>query len=533
MLAELTMSKLQITDTTLRDAHQSLLATRMRTEDMLPICEEIDKVGYWSLEMFGGATFDSMMRYLDEDPWERVEKLREVMPNSKFQMLLRASNVVGYHIYPDDVLEAFVVEAVKAGIDVFRIFDALNDLRNMRAAMDFVNREGGHVQASFCYTLSPYHSNDKFVEKANDLYSMGADSICIKDMAGLISPKNAYELVTLLKDDLDIPIQLHSHSTSGMASMAYLKAAEAGVDVIDCAISPLSMRTSQPAVESMVEALKGTPRDTGLDIKLLSKIADYFREIWGNYQQFEGSLKGVNPQVLEFQIPGGMLSNLDNQLREQGALDRYDEVLKEVPKVRAELGYPPLVTPSSQIVGTQATLNVITGERYKVIPHEVKQYIRGYYGRPPAEIDPEIQMKAIGDEEPLDCRPADMFEPGLPKAKEALKDIPHEPRDEVSYALFPQYALEFLKRKAQRKSQGDMTPELEAALISAVLYSARTEPRARSRGEAGDAWGLNGRVNLMESRAAASGLSSWGSSKSAWSAFGRKRVMKSRTRGEF
>ncbi|MFO7837017.1 MAG: pyruvate carboxylase subunit B [Candidatus Thorarchaeota archaeon] len=526
------MSKLQITDTTLRDAHQSLLATRMRTEDMLPICEEIDKVGYWSLEMFGGATFDSMMRYLDEDPWERVEKLREVMPNSKFQMLLRASNVVGYHIYPDDVLEAFVIEAVDVGIDIFRIFDALNDLRNMRAAMDFVNREGGHVQASFCYTLSPYHNNDKFVEMAKDLYSMGADSICIKDMAGLISPKNAYELVTLLKDDLDIPIQLHSHSTSGMASMAYLKAAEAGVDVVDCAISPLSMRTSQPAVESIVEALKGTPRDTGLDIKLLSKIADYFREIWGKYKQYEGSLKGVNPQVLQFQIPGGMLSNLDNQLREQGALDRYDEVLEEVPKVRAELGYPPLVTPSSQIVGTQATLNIITGERYKVIPHEVKQYIRGYYGRPPAEIDSEIQQKAIADEEPLDCRPADKLEPGLPKAKEALKDIPHEPRDEVSYSLFPQYALEFLKRNAQRKARGDMSPELEAALISAVLYSSRTGPGTNSRRGTGESWGIEGRADLMESRASALTSRSWSSTKSPWSAYGRKRMMESRKRSD-
>ena len=414
------MTKLLITDTTLRDAHQSLVATRMKTEDMLPICELIDKVGFHSLEMFGGATFDSMMRFLDEDPWERVEKLREMMPKTKFQMLLRAQNIVSYRHYADDVLLAFVAEAAKAGIDIFRIFDALNDVRNMEAAMKFVKREGGHVQASFCYTLSPFHSNEKFVEKSKQLYELGADSICIKDMAGLISPQAAFDLVTRLKEAVDIPIQLHSHYTSGMASMAYLKAADAGVDVVDCAISAFSMGTSQPAIESLVESMMGTKRDTGLDINLLSEIADYFRKIRRRYSQFEGSLKGVNPQVLVFQIPGGMLSNLDNQLREQGALDRYDEVLEEVPRVRAELGYPPLVTPSSQIVGTQATLNVITGERYKIIPNEVKQYVRGYYGRPPAEIDPKIKKMAIGDEEPLKVRPADLLEPELPAAEEAL-----------------------------------------------------------------------------------------------------------------
>jgi len=332
------MTKLKITDTILRDAHQSLLATRMRTEDMIPICEKLDKVGYWSLEMFGGATFDSMMRFLDEDPWERLEILKDALPKTRLQMLLRAQNVVGYRHYSDDVLEAFVVEGVKAGLDVFRIFDALNDIRNMEAAIKFVKREGGHVQASFCYTLSPYHTNEKFVEKAKTLYSLDADSICIKDMAGLISPEAAFDLVTRLKDEIDIPIQLHSHYTSGMAAMAYLKAAEAGVDVVDCAISALSMATSQPATESIVEALKGSKRDTGLNINLLSEIAAYFRKIRRKYSQFEGSLQGVNPQVLVFQIPGGMLSNLDNQLREQGALNRYDEVLEEVPRVRAEFG---------------------------------------------------------------------------------------------------------------------------------------------------------------------------------------------------
>ncbi|MHA2396054.1 MAG: pyruvate carboxylase subunit B [Candidatus Thorarchaeota archaeon] len=527
------MTKLMITDTVLRDAHQSLLATRMRTEDMIPICEKLDKVGYWSLEMFGGATFDSMMRFLDEDPWERLETLRDAMPNTRLQMLLRAQNVVGYRHYADDVLEAFVVEGVKAGLDVFRIFDALNDIRNMEAAIRFVKREGGHVQASFCYTLSPYHTNDKFVEKAKTLYSLDADSICIKDMAGLISPEAAFDLVTKLKQEVDIPIQLHSHYTSGMAAMAYLKGAEAGVDVVDCAISALSMATSQPATESIVEALKGNKRDTGLDINLLSEIAAYFRKIRRKYGQFEGSLQGVNPQVLVFQVPGGMLSNLDNQLREQGALDRYDEVLAEVPRVRAELGYPPLVTPSSQIVGTQATLNVVTGDRYSMIPTEVKQYIRGYYGRPPAEIDPEIQKKAIGDEKPLDCRPADKLEPELPAAREALKDIPHVPRDLVSYALYPQYAHDFLKRKAQRLSRGTMTPELEVALTAAVLHMNGAGPEAltATTGRA-QTWSDAGRSDLVDGRTVQYSPGQWDKSSSSWSSAGRKDIMRGRSRGE-
>ncbi|MGY5854105.1 MAG: pyruvate carboxylase subunit B, partial [Candidatus Thorarchaeota archaeon] len=469
---------------------------------------------------------------LDEDPWERLETLRDAMPKTRLQMLLRAQNVVGYRHYADDVLEAFVVEGVKAGLDVFRIFDALNDIRNMEAAIKFVKREGGHVQASFCYTLSPYHTNDKFVEKAKMLYSLDADSICIKDMAGLISPQAAFDLITKLKQEVDIPIQLHSHYTSGMAAMAYLKGAEAGVDVVDCAISALSMATSQPATESIVEALKGNKRDTGLDINLLSEIAAYFRKIRRKYGQFEGSLQGVNPQVLVFQIPGGMLSNLDNQLREQGALDRYDEVLEEVPRVRADLGYPPLVTPSSQIVGTQATLNVVTGERYSMIPTEVKQYIRGYYGRPPAEIDPELQKKAIGDEKPLDCRPADKLEPELPAASEALKDIPHEPRDLVSYALYPQYALDFLKRKAHRKSRRTMAPELEVALAAAVLHMNGTGPGslASTTGRA-QTWSDAGRVNLVDGRTVQYSPGQWDRSSSAWSSAGRKDIMRGRRRG--
>jgi oxaloacetate decarboxylase alpha subunit len=497
---------------------------------MVPICEKLDKVGYWSLEMFGGATFDSMMRFLDEDPWERLETLREAMPNTRLQMLLRAQNVVGYRHYADDVLEAFVVEGVKAGLDVFRIFDALNDIRNMEAAIKFVKREGGHVQASFCYTLSPFHTNEKFVEKSKILYSLDADSICIKDMAGLISPEAAFDLVTKLKDEVDIPIQLHSHYTSGMAAMAYLKASEAGVDVVDCAISALSMATSQPATESIVEALKGSDRDTGLDLNLLAEIANYFRKIRKRYGQFEGSLQGVNPQVLQFQIPGGMLSNLDNQLREQGALDRYDEVLAEVPRVRAELGYPPLVTPSSQIVGTQATLNVVTGERYSMIPYEIKQYVRGYYGRPPADIDPEIKKKAIGDEEPLDKRPADYLEPELPKAEKDLKDIPHLPRDVVSYALFPQYALDFLKRKAQKKARGDMTVEQEAAIIAAVLHMSAQASEISTPLLHGDAWARAG-IDEQHASGATHVPGQWERSSSAWASSGRRAEMRRRRQG--
>lgn len=499
---------------------------------MLPICEKIDKVGYHSLEMWGGATFDSMMRFLDEDPWERVEKLKEAMPKTPFQMLLRGSNIVGYHMYSDDVLEAFVKEATKAGIDIFRIFDALNDVRNMETAMSFVKREGGHVQASICYTLSPFHNNEKFVEMAKELYTKGADSICIKDMAGLISPEAAYDLVKRLKEEVDLPVQLHSHYTSGMAAMAYLKAAEVGIDVVDCAISALSMATSQPATESIVEALRGTPRDTRLSINQLSEIADYFRKVRRKYSQFEGSLQGVNPQVLVFQIPGGMLSNLDNQLREQGALDRYDEVLEEVPRVRAELGYPPLVTPSSQIVGTQATLNVVTGKRYSMIPNEVKQYVRGYYGRPPAPIDPEIKKLAIGDEKPLDCRPAQLLEPELPAAHEALKGIPHVPRDTVSYALFPQYALDFLKRKAQQKVIGDMTPELKVALAAVMLHLNGIRPGI-SNGMTGkpQTWPDAGRADLVAGHTIQHVPGQWDRSSSSWSLAGRKDIMRGRDRG--
>ncbi len=470
---------LKICDLMLRDGHQSLLATRMRTDDMVPIAETIDKAGFWAVEMWGGATFDSAMRFLDENPWERVRRLKAHMPNTPFMMLLRGQNVVGYHHYPDDVLDRFVVHAHANGIDVFRIFDALNDVRNMRKAMETVNREGAHAQASICYTTGPPYSIDYFVEVANELARMGADSICIKDMAGLITPYAAYELVRRLKQALDIPIHLHSHSTSGMATTALLKAVEAGVDIVDTAISALSLTTSHPPTESMVAMLKGQERDTGLDLGLLAEISSYFGKVRRRYASFESGMFGVDVRVLQYQIPGGMLSNLVSQLREQGAEERYEAVLEEVPLVRADLGYPPLVTPSSQLVGTQATLNVTLGERYKMIPEEVRQYVRGYYGRPPAPIDAQVREKAIGDEEPIDCRPADRIPPEMENAREevaSLLDVPDpDEEDVISYALFPQVAGPFLERRARGR-----TGEEPAVAAVAALLLRRAAARERT-----------------------------------------------------
>lgn len=469
--------QLKICDLMLRDGHQSLLATRMRTDDMLPIAETIDRVGYWAVEMWGGATFDSAMRFLGENPWDRVRCLKECMPNTPFMMLLRGQNVVGYHHYPDDILEHFITHAHRAGIDVFRIFDALNDVRNMRKAMEVVKRQGGHVQASICYTIGPPYSIDYFVDVAGRLADMGADTICIKDMAGLISPYAASELVSRLKRELTVPIHLHSHSTSGMATAALLKAVEAGVDIVDTAISALSLTTSHPPTESIVAMLRGRERDTGLDLGQLAEISSYFTKVRRKYASFESGLSGVDVRVLQFQIPGGMLSNLVSQLRAQGAEERYETVLDEVPRVREDLGYPPLVTPSSQIVGTQATLNVVLGERYKMIPEEVRQYVRGYYGRPPAAVDPEVKRMAIGDEEPIDCRPADLIPPGMEKARQEVAaflgvDSPDD-EDVLSYALFPQVAKPFLERRAR----GGNGKEVIVAAVAGLL----AERAARAR----------------------------------------------------
>ena len=472
---------LKICDLMLRDGHQSLLATRMRTDDMLPIAGRIDDVGFWAVEMWGGATFDSAMRFLDENPWDRIRRLKERMPKTPFLMLLRGQNVVGYHHYPDDVLERFVVHAHKNGIDVFRIFDALNDVRNMRKAMEIVNRVGAHVQASICYTIGPPYSIDYFVGVASQLAEMGADSVCIKDMAGLISPYAAYELVNRLKATLDLPIHLHSHSTSGMATTAHLKAVEAGVDIVDTAISALSLTTSHPPTESIVAMLKGRERDTGLDLDLLAEIASYFGEIRKKYSTFESGLYGVDVRVLQYQIPGGMLSNLVSQLRDQGEEDRYEAVLDEVPRVRADLGYPPLVTPSSQLVGTQATLNVVLGERYKVIPEEVRQYVRGYYGHPPAPIDPEVRQRAIGDEAPIDCRPADLIPPGMDEARLEIGELARTEEDVISYALFPQVARPFLERRA---NGADGQEPLVAAIAGLLLKRAAEKEQEAESGSA-------------------------------------------------
>lgn len=473
----------RICDTILRDAHQSLLATRMRTDDMIgtpamPIAEKLDQVGYWSVEMWGGATFDSAMRFLNEDPWERIRRLKAKMPHTPFQMLLRGQNVVGYKHYPDDVLERFIVKAHENGIDVFRIFDALNDVRNMRRAMEVVRREGAHVQAAISYTISPVHSVDAFVQMAHVLEDIGTDTICIKDMAGLLSPYVAYELIGRLKAECRAPIQLHTHYTSGMAMATLLKAIEAGVDIVDTAISSLALVTSQPPTETLVRILQESPHDTGLDLNLLAEISNYFANVRTKYAAFESGMVGVDVNVLQFQIPGGMLSNLVSQLREQGAEDRYADVLAEVPRVRQELGYPPLVTPSSQIVGTQATLNVVLGERYKVIPAEVKNYVRGYYGRPPAPVDPDIQKKVIGDEQPIDSRPADLLPPGMDQARQEIGELARSEEDVLSYVLFPQVARPFL----ERRSKGSAAKEaLVAAIAARLLAQARQDAETATR----------------------------------------------------
>ncbi len=469
--------KVGITDTSLRDAHQSLLATRMRLAEMLPVVELMDQVGYHSLEVWGGATFDACLRFLDEDPWERLRQLRKGLKNTKLQMLLRGQNIVGYRHYPDDVLEEFIKKAVYNGIDIIRIFDALNDLRNMEKAITFTRQEGAHAQGAISYTISPLHNIDYFIGVSRDLKSIGADSICIKDMAGLISPFDAYELVSKLKSQVGLPVQLHCHYTSGMASMAYLKAVEAGVDVIDTANAALAMGASQPATDSLVAALKGTPYDTDLDLHLLSEISDYFKSISCGYE-IAPEVMGIDTNVLSYQIPGGMISNLASQLAEQKATHLFKDVLKEVPKVRADLGYPPLVTPSSQIVGTQAVMNVITGERYKMVSTEIKNYLRGLYGKPPGEVDPELQKKVLKDEKPITGRPADLLKPQLEAAKEEIAEYIEQEEDVLSYIIFPNVAIDFFKRRK------GLLPPLE---LSSSCVGGKVVNRATSRNiEPGD-----------------------------------------------
>jgi len=443
---------LGITDTILRDAHQSLLATRMSTGDMLPIADKLERVGYYSLEMWGGATFDSAMRFLKEDPWDRVKLLRERIPTTKFQMLLRGQNILGYRHYPDDIVDKFVELSVRVGIDIFRIFDALNDVRNMEWAIKCVKKHGGTVQGGICYTISPVHTLDSFVETGRQLKELGADTICIKDMAALCTPYNAYNLVTRLKQDLGLPVQFHTHDTSGFSMASIIKAAEAGTDIVDTAISSIGGGTAQPPTEAVVATFQGTARDTGMDLVLLSEIAAYFREVRAEHlPRFETGINASDIRVLLYQMPGGMLSNLVSQLKQQNAFDKWEEVLAEVPRVREDLGYPPLVTPTSQIVGTQAVLNVIMGERYKIISKEVQEYCRGMYGRAPAPLNPDVVKKAIGDQEPITVRPADLVEPGWDKAKAEISDLAQSDEDVMSYALFPREAREFFElRRAGR-----------------------------------------------------------------------------------
>ena len=438
----------KITETILRDAHQSLIATRMRGEDMLPIAEKLDEVGYYSLEMWGGATFDSAMRYLDEDPWERLRSLRRIIKRTKLQMLLRGQNILGYKHYPDDVVTEFIKRSIGNGIDIIRIFDALNDLRNLETSVKVTKQEGGHAQVAISYTTSPVHNNDYYLALVDDIVSMGADSVCIKDMAGLLSPYDAYSLVSNIKAKHDVPLQLHTHYTSGMGSMTLLKAIEAGADIIDTAISPYALGTSQPATEPMVAVLRGTDYDTGIDLEKLSDIAEYFTALKSKYSEFEKTTF-IDTNVLKYQIPGGMLSNLMAQLAQQNASDKYGELLKEVPRVREDLGYPPLVTPTSQMVGTQAVFNVITGQRYKVVPVEIKNYVKGLYGKPPGPISDEIRHLIIGDDEVVTCRPADLLEPIYDKMRAEIVDDIEKEEDVLSYILFPQVAKEFFrKRKA-------------------------------------------------------------------------------------
>lgn len=448
------MAKVKITETVLRDAHQSLIATRMKTEDMLPILEKLDQVGYHSLEMWGGATFDTCLRFLNEDPWERLRIIRKKVKNTKLQMLLRGQNLLGYKHYADDVVVEFVKRAVANGIDIIRIFDALNDVRNLRTAMETTKKEGAHAQAAISYTISPVHTTEVYVKLAKEMEDMGADSICIKDMSGLLTPYYTYELISALKEAVKVPIQLHSHSTSGLVSMTYIKAIEAGVDIIDTAISPFSGGTSQPPTEAFVATLNGTEYDTGLNLEILNEIAENFRP--QRQKAIESGLLdpkvlGVDINTLLYQVPGGMLSNLVSQLKMQNALDKYEEVLKEVPKVREDLGYPPLVTPTSQIVGTQAVMNIIGGERYKLVSKEVKAYVKGMYGKTTVPIKEEIVKKIIGDEERVTCRPADLIEPELQKIRNEMKEYLEQEEDVLSYALFPQVAVEFFKyRQAQK-----------------------------------------------------------------------------------
>lgn len=467
-MSELAKKPVKITETVLRDAHQSLIATRMTTDQMTPIIDKMDQVGYHAVECWGGATFDASLRFLKEDPWERLRKLRAGFKNTKLQMLFRGQNILGYRHYADDVVEYFVQKSIANGIDIIRIFDAFNDLRNLECAVKAANKENGHAQVAICYTLGDAYNLEYFVNMAKEIEAIGAKSICIKDMAGLLLPYEANRLVGMMKDAVNIPLDLHTHYTSGVAAMTYLKAIEAGCDIIDTAISPLALGTSQPATEIMVETLKGTPYDTGLDQKLLAEIADYFRPIR------EASLASgwLNPKVLGadiktllYQVPGGMMSNLVSQLKEQNAEDKYYDVLAEIPKVRKDFGDPPLVTPSSQIIGTQAVLNVLSKERYKMVTKETKNVFRGEYGKTISPFNKEVQKKVIGDEPIITCRPADLLKPELAAFEAEMSQWKEQEEDVLTYALFPQVATEFFQYRRAQRTKIDLSvsnPQVEA-----------------------------------------------------------------------
>ncbi|GGN37882.1 MULTISPECIES: sodium-extruding oxaloacetate decarboxylase subunit alpha [Marinomonas] len=468
-----TKQPLGITDVVLRDAHQSLFATRMRIDDMLPIAEKLDRVGFWSLESWGGATFDACIRFIGEDPWERIRELKKVMPKTPQQMLLRGQNLLGYRHYADDVVSKFVERAALNGVDVFRIFDAMNDPRNLETAIKAVKQQDKHAQGTISYTKSRVHTTKNWVDYAKRLEDMGADSIAIKDMSGILTPYDAFELVSLLKAQTQLEVQLHAHATSGLSDMTILKAVEAGVDRVDTAISSMSMTYGHSATESVVAALQGTDRDTGLDLELLEEIAAYFREVRKKYAKFEGSLRGTDSRILIAQVPGGMLTNMESQLKEQGAADKFDEVLKEIPRVREDLGLIPLVTPTSQIVGTQAVLNVLTGERYKSISKETAGILKGEYGAAPAEFNKELQARVLDGAKAITCRPADLLSPEMDKLTEELLALSKEKSialaddqidDVLTYALFPQIGLKFLQNRGDA-SAFEPVPTLDDAVV--------------------------------------------------------------------
>jgi oxaloacetate decarboxylase (Na+ extruding) subunit alpha len=451
--------KLKITETVLRDGHQSLIATRMTTAEMLPILEAMDDVGYHALEMWGGATYDACIRFLDEDPWDRLRAIRKLVKKTNLQMLLRGQNLLGYKHYADDVVDEFVNKAVGNGIDIIRIFDALNDTRNLESAIKATKKYGAHAQGCVSYTISPVHTNDMFVQLGKEIEQMGADSFCIKDMAGLLDPYGTYDMMKELKSKLSIPVELHTHATSGLGSMTYMKAVEAGVDIIDTAISPFAEGTSQPPTEPLVAAFKGTQWDTGLDLAKLDKVTEHFRPIREKYIAsglMDPKLMGVDINTLLYQVPGGMLSNLVSQLKESNAMDKFEEVLREVPRVREDFGYPPLVTPSSQIVGTQAVLNVVMGERYKMVPNEARQLVKGMYGKTTVPIKEEIVKKILGDEKQITCRPADLLPPELAQARKDAAEYMQQEEDVLTQAFFPKPAQTFFKRRLEIQEKLDL-----------------------------------------------------------------------------